>query len=274
MNKKYNFISGLPRSGSSVLASILNQNPRFTANGSDALSSYVSSIIKDMTVYHGIAEHKKSIQKRKDIIQGLFDSFYKSDNEICFNSGRSWLTQTDLLKSIFPEFKMIVCIRDVPWILDSFEKHNRETPFMLKPYYAYQKINSIYDRCDILTTSTGVVYGPLQAVRQGMFCKNTEHIFFVEYDALIKEPLITMTQIYEFLQEPWYEHDFNNVGTSFEEFDIPLNSDGLHTVRNTVEFIERQTVLPPDLWEHYDKFSFWKHELKSNTDNLNWLGYL
>jgi sulfotransferase len=45
--KTYNFISGLPRSGSTLLSSILKQNPRFTSGISDPLSSYAHSIIRD-----------------------------------------------------------------------------------------------------------------------------------------------------------------------------------------------------------------------------------
>ena len=43
--KKYNFISGLPRSGTTLLSSILKQNPRFTAGISDALQGYAGAII-------------------------------------------------------------------------------------------------------------------------------------------------------------------------------------------------------------------------------------
>ena len=56
MNKKYYFMGGLPRSGSTLLSSILNQNPRFYSGpSSPVLGAMVSTHDNFLQneLYHG-----------------------------------------------------------------------------------------------------------------------------------------------------------------------------------------------------------------------------
>lgn len=271
--RTYNFISGLPRSGTTLLSAILKQNPRFTAGISDPLAIYTDSIIRDTSTGVGL-ESTVSIDKRKEIIRGIFDSFYSDSNKVCFNSNRAWAGNTSLLAELYPNFKMICCVRDVPWVLDSFEQLNAKNPFTVKPLYHHQMLNSVYERSHMLMgnvpNSIGYVSSPLDLVKQSMFSNERNNICYVEYDTLVKSPVSSMQQIYEFLGEPWFEHDFDNVEDSYDEFDEQAKIIGLHTVRRKVEFKERQPVIPPDLWNQYDQATFWKHN-SIIKNSLNWI---
>src|SRR6056300_559281 len=141
--RKYNFISGLPRSGSTLLSSILSQNPRFTSSISDPLFGYVNSITRETETNVGLSA-LVSPEKQKTLMRGLFDSFYQDDTEVCFNTNRSWVANTSLLKQLYPDFRMIVCVREIPWILDSFERLERKNPFAIKPLYHHQQLNTVY----------------------------------------------------------------------------------------------------------------------------------
>lgn len=272
MKRKYNFISGLPRSGSTLLSSILKQNPRFTAGISDPLQSYTHSIISDTNTAVGM-EAAVPIEKRKDIIKGIFDSFYKDTNEVCFNTNRGWCGNTALLKDLFPDFKMIVCIRDIPWILDSFEILNEKNPYTIKPLYHHQAGLTVNERCRMLMGElpnfSGYVSGPLANVQQAMFCNQRDQLLFVDYNILVKFPHIVMKQIYDFLEEPFFEHDFNNVEDSYDEFDQQAKIEGLHTIRKKVEYKERRSIIPLELWNKYEQSSFWNYN-KDLVASLNW----
>lgn len=273
MAKTYHFISGLPRSGSTLLSSILKQNPRFTSGISDPLSSYAHSIIRDTNTAVGM-DAAVSIEKRREIIKDMFDSFYKNDREVCFNTNRGWTADTSLLKDLFPNFKMIVCLRDVPWILDSFEQLNAKNPYTIKPLYHHQELGNVHDRCRILMGETpnfgGYVHGPLINVQQSMFSNEIGHICYVEYDTLVQNPREVMQQIYQFLGESWYEHDFDNVEDSYDEFDVQAKIEGLHTVRRKVEYQDRRSILPGELWDRYSPMSFWKQNFDQRY-KLNWI---
>lgn len=272
--KTYHFISGLPRSGSTLLSAIFKQNPRFSAGISDPLHSYIHSIIKDTNTAVGM-DAAVPIEKRRELIKDLFNSFYKSDNEVCFNTNRSWTADTSLLKDIFPNFKMIVCLRDVAWILDSFEQLNAKNPYTIKPLYHHQELGNVHDRCRMLMSEIpnfgGYVYGPLINVQQSMFCNEVNHICYVDYDTLVKFPKHTMQGIYKFLNESWFEHDFDNVEDSYDEFDQQAKIEGLHTVRRKVEYKERRSVLPGELWDRYSPMSFWRTLPENQKMLLNWI---
>jgi sulfotransferase len=275
MFKKYHFISGLPRSGSTLLSAILKQNPKFTANISDPLQGYVHSIIKETSTAVGM-EAAVPIEKRKQLIKGLFDNFYKDGNEVCFNTSRGWSSDTALLNDIFPDFKMIVCLREIPWILDSFEQLQDKNPFTIKPLYHHQDTNNVYERSNILMGNVpnlaGYVSGPLTNVKHSMFCNEKRKLLYVEYDTLVKDPLGTMKQIYDFLEEEWYEHDFDNVEDSYDEFDSQAKIKGLHTVRRKIEYMSRQSILPPDIWQQYGPTSFWlADDFNQIKRTLNWV---
>ena len=274
MSKTYNFISGMPRSGTTLLSTILNQNPRFSAGISDPLEMYVNSVIKDTSTAVGM-EAAVSIEKRKEIIRGLFDSFYSDANEVCFNTNRGWSANTSLLDNLYPDFKMIVCLRDVPWVLDSFEQLNAKNPYTVKPLYHHQMLGTVYERCGMLMGNmpnfAGYVAGPLANVKQSMFCNERQHICYVEYDTLVKNPLSTIRQIYKFLDEPWFDHDFNNIEASYDEFDEQTKIIGLHNVRKHVEFRQRPTVLPTDLWNQFEPTTFWKYNFDEHKRSLNWI---
>ena len=43
-----------------------------------------------------------------------------------------------------------------------------------------------------------------------------------------------------------------------DAFDLALGTPGLHTVRRKVEWIERASVLPPELFNRYLNDAFWQ----------------
>ena len=47
--RRYHFISGLPRSGSTLLAAILRQNPRFSADMSGPLAGLFNTLLTEMS---------------------------------------------------------------------------------------------------------------------------------------------------------------------------------------------------------------------------------
>lgn len=273
MIRKYHFISGLPRAGSTLLSAILKQNPRFTANISDPLLMYVKGITQSTNTAAGMGA-LVNIEKRREIMRGLFSTFYSGGREVCFNTNRGWSSETGLLKDLFGDFRMVVCIRDIPWILDSFEVLNSKNPHTIKPLYHHQDLANVYERSHMLMGGipnfAGYVSGPLANTKHSMFCAERGNIFYVEYDHLVKYPGAVMEQVYKFLDEPLFQHDFSNVEDSYDEFDEGAKIDGLHRVRKQVKWIERRSILPDDLWNQYSQQSFWKTGFDQVKRELNW----
>ena len=119
--KEMFFISGLPRSGSTLLSAILKQNPEMYADISSPVQGLVTSAIDVVT--GGETNHLINEDKRKTILKGLFESYYSDVKQpTVFDTCRGWTAKTGLLKDLFPQTKIVCCVRDLFWILDSFER--------------------------------------------------------------------------------------------------------------------------------------------------------
>lgn len=273
--KKIHFISGLPRSGSTLLSSILKQNPKFTASISDPLLEFSRNIIAGVNTAVGM-QAMVSQNKQRELIRGLFDVFYNKSNDVCFNTNRGWAGYTPLMKDLYPDAKMILCVREIPWILDSFEQLNTKNPYSIKPLYHHQDLGSVYDRTKMLMGDipnfAGYVMGPIANTKQALYSNEKDRICVIEYDTLAKNPKESMQLLYQFLGEPWYEHDFDNVEDSYDEFDNQAKITGLHTVKRKVQYYSRRPILPEDLWQHYSGQSFWKNNFDHMKRQVTWIG--
>jgi sulfotransferase len=261
MHRKFHFISGLPRAGSTLLTAILKQNPRFTSGISDPLFNFVKNIDTATNIAAGMSA-LVSTDKRIEIIKSIFNSFYSGGNQVCFNTNRAWTSETAWLKSVWPDFRMIVCLRDIPWILDSFERLNSLNPHTIKPLYHHQELANVYERTHMLMGGyqnfAGYVSGPLNNVKHALHCREINQIFLMDYESLVSNPERTIKQIYDFIGEPYFQHDYNNVEASWDEFDTDAKIKGLHTIRRRVEKLDRTTVLPGDLWNQYSSSTYWR----------------
>ena len=64
--------------------------------------------------------------------------------------------------------------------------------------------------------------------------------------------------VYDFIGEPEFSHDFENIQFDATEFDARLGAPGLHDVGKSVRPTERRTILPPDLFRRVERDSFWQ----------------
>jgi sulfotransferase len=95
------------------------------------------------------------------------------------------------------------------------------------------------------------------ALRDGFYSEHSGSMLVIEYDRLVRKPLEVLRRLYDVIGEPWFEHDVDNVAFDAPEFDAALGIEGMHHVRPKVEHKPRRTVLPPDLFEKYNRHAFW-----------------
>ncbi|MCY1357563.1 hypothetical protein D9M69_440630 [compost metagenome] len=82
-------------------------------------------------------------------------------------------------------------------------------------------------------------------------------MLIIDYDLLTQAPERVLRLVYDFIDEPWFEHDFEHLAYDAPEFDQALGVAGLHKVRPKVAVQARRTILPPDLFKQYSDLSFW-----------------
>lgn len=207
--------------------------------------------------------------QRKRLVQGLFQSYYEeqADKEVIFDTNRMWCAKLPALQDLFPGSKVIACVRNVAWIMDSMERRFRANPYELTSLFNDDiERNTVYSRVDTLAQRNRLVGYPWAALKEAFYGEHAQHMLLVEYDLLAAAPQKVMPLVYQFLGQPLFEHNFDEVEYDAPEFDAPLGVHGLHKIRPKVGIESRTTILPPDLFEQYSKLSFWKDASGSRSN--------
>ena len=270
--KKYHFMGGLPRSGSTLLSSILNQNPRFESGSSSPVLPMMHTMIDHLwnnELYHAYPKPQQASQITSNIIHQWYSD---STAQIVFDKNRAWPARLDLIRGYLniKNPKIICPVRDIDEILTSFISMIRRNPFQ----EGQTKINFIDEqlvksnisltdenRCaHIAEAQGGILFEAWNAMIEGINQGNGQYMYFVDYNDLISNPEETLEGIYEFLEEDPYEHDFSNIFNKHEESD--LNTYGLgdmHKVRKELKKIspDPKDILPESILGRYKQMEFW-----------------
>jgi sulfotransferase len=252
------FISGLPRSGSTLLAALLRQNPRFEAGMSGPLAGLFGALVGEMS---GRNEFSVFItdHQRERILRGLFDDFYAERTaEVIFDTNRAWCGSMPAIARLFPDAKVIACVRELPWVVDSIERLIQRNVFSPSSIFNYSAGGTVYTRAQQVVTPDGMVGAPYDALKQACYGAQRNSLLLLQYETLTTDPAKAMQAIYAFIGEPAFEHDFDHVDYDVTEFDQRAGTPGLHTVRPTVKAEPRETLLPPDLFRRFVRDAFWR----------------
>ena len=105
---------------------------------------------------------------------------------------------------------------------------------------------------------SGTIGFALNGLKQAMYRDHARRLLLLPYDTLVSDPAAAMAAVYAFTGLPPFPHDFEAGTFDAGESDARLGTPGLHDVRRQVRAIERETILPPDLWERSEPTSIWR----------------
>ena len=194
-------------------------------------------------------------------LRGLFDAYYadRAPVPVVFDTNRQWCARMPALHDLFPQAKVIACVRNVAWIMDSLERVYRANPFEnTKLFNDDVERNTVYSRVETLGQRNRLVGYAWSALKEAYYGEHADSMLVVDYDLLSQAPERVMRLVYEFIGEPWFEHDFEHLSYDAPDFDDALGVSGLHRVKPKVELQPRRTILPPDLFEQFAHMSFWR----------------
>jgi sulfotransferase len=260
MQNGIHFISGLPRSGSTLLAALLRQNPRFHAGMTSPVGGLYLALLGEMSGRNEFAVFLDERQRRA-VLSGIFDACYRDihPTKVVFDTNRAWCAKLSGLAELFPEARVICCVRHMSWIIDSIERMIQRNPFELSKIFNYDPSGTVYSRAEGVAGATGFVGYAYNALKEAYFGAEASRLILIQYDSLTRRPKETLHQLYETLGEPHFEHDFEKVVyEDAAEFDARIGTPGLHAVAPQVRATERETVLPPDLFRRFEGDNFWR----------------
>jgi sulfotransferase len=181
-----------------------------------------------------------------------------------FDTNRAWTGKAALLSTLYPESRIICCVREIGWIIDSIENMLRQHPLQPSRMLNFQTGSSVYGRAETLMNSdNGLIGLAWSSLRQAWFSEYAKRLIVINYDKLVREPQLIVKRLYEELHEPLFQHDFNHVIYDEPDYDASMGMPGLHKVREKVEYQKREPCIPPDIFAKYADAGFW---LKSDMN--------
>jgi sulfotransferase len=261
VQNRLHFISGLPRSGSTLLAALLRQNPRFVAG----MSSPVYAVFRSMLAETS-ARNEGSVfidnDVRKRLLAAVFDAFYAevAPETVIFDTNRGWTTKLPALVELFPDAKVICCVRNPAMVLNSVERLVRRNAYEVSGIFNFDSGGTVYSRVEGLVSAAGMFGFAYNALREAVYGEQSDRLLLVRYETLTTNPLGTLAAVYGFIGEELHPHDPKHIEPCYDmiEFDARLGTPGLHDVGRSVEARERATILPPDLFLRFQKDAFWE----------------
>ena len=254
MDRTFHFIAGLPRSGSTLLAAILRQNPCIRAGVQSPVSPMVKALIKAASV----SEHAVFVsdEQRLRLIGAIFTGYYDSSTSerIVFDSNRAWCGLMDVLAKILPASRVVCCVRSPAWILDSFERRVQARQTVFPKMFEHDSNNTVYERVDAMMK--GVVGQSIRSFRQAWFGEHAHKLIVVRYDSLVADPARVLRELYLGIAEPCFRHAFEQVEYDSPELDFVVGLPDLHKVTGPVQARPRTTILPPEIFAQFDN-EFW-----------------
>lgn len=272
MRNGIHFISGLPRSGSTLLSAILRQNQKLHANISSGVGALVTSTLRDMSQGNESAPFFDDARKLA-VLRGAIEGYYHDvhPERTVIDTNRMWCSKLSLMDRLYPDARVICCVRDMEWVYDSVESLIQRNALDLSKIFGFEAGGTCYDRFEQLNRSSGMIGFAWAALRQGFFGPHASKMMLLTYETLTERPARAMQEVYRFLGLPEYRHDFDNIDFQVEmvhAFDTSLGTPGLHSVGGKVEARKRMPVLPPDLFDRASNDSFWKRKDLINPHNV------
>lgn len=265
--KRILYVTGLPRSGSTILCQLLAQHPEIysTAHSSplchalDTLrrrlsddSFFLAQLDVDFDLVYG---------RLHSAMRAFMDGWFaESDRDVVVDKNRGWLGMVETVRALDPDFRMLVCVRELDQIYGSIESRHQETILIDFPDHLAGR--SRYARADALFAPNGVVGRPLRALQsvQDLPTEIQESLFFVVFEDLTSEPQRVLDGIWRWAGVSPAAIDTDALDLRPQESDSHYRFKYPHSVRTAIEPPPRHDVperIRKDIRKNFRWFERW-----------------
>ncbi len=237
MLEKIFFQSSLPRAGSTLLQNVMAQNPDFYVTPTSGLLELLYSARANYTNSPEFKAQDTELMDKawkgfcSNAVNGYFNSI--TDKKYALDKSRGWGIHYNFLNFFYPNPKIICMVREPVDIFCSFEKKFRANQ---------QKDAGVVNHAQAIGTTTekridywadprqpiGMAFERLYQIQKEGIDKQ---MLFVRYENLASTPDIQMKRIYEYLELPYFQHDWNNIEQTTKEDDEVYGIYGDHIIK-------------------------------------------
>ena len=196
----------MPRSGNTLFASVINQNPEIAATANSITLEIMKDLflLKETDVFQNFPDH----QSLDNVLDSVYENYYKDwPQKIIIDRGPV-MTKDNLSlmqKHYTQPFKCIILLRNVMDVLASYMQWYTENPNAFPNKYG----KTDEEKLSVIMNKNGAVAKELIAIQNAYNYPDMCH--FVRYDDMVANPEQEFRKIYEFIEEPYYPHYFDNL---------------------------------------------------------------
>ena len=237
-DKEYHFLVGLPRSGSTVLASILNQNPDIYVTPTSPMLDVTVAMQKAWRENSSVKANYYEEQAR-NLTKAILPAFWQHRSErIIIDKCRSWAKNMPTASSLFGyPVKAIFTDRDLPSIMASWLT-------LLKQNFGNIAAKNIELNGCRITNDNLMAELWFSYIKECMEFRSAikkdapNQFIIINYDELIRNPHQELLRIENFLSLPSWTYQFDNIVNDTVDDDlVAWGITGLHTIRPKLEKI-------------------------------------
>lgn len=274
MNKNLIMLSGIPRSGSQVLASLLNQHPDIHATTTSPVIDLLDIVDKNWINVSAALTDRHPAQYG-NIISGILSGAYQHiDESIVIDKNRLWPRFGPLMKSVLGHKPKIICtIRPIPEILSSFilliNKNSHKTTYIDQALIDLNLPINTKNRCKILWEN--YLIHPYTSLRIGYQSTDVD-LCIVSYDEIVTQSQFVADKICNFIGISTFDVELSKLQAMNENDDFHGGLEGLHAVRSQMKrtSLRPEHVIGHDLTNFYTEMNldFWSKPAPSGTKYL------
>jgi|APGre2960657373_1045057.scaffolds.fasta_scaffold13880_4 sulfotransferase len=254
--KQLFFLSGLARSGSTLIGSILNQNPNiYVSPTSPLMDLFCLTEIDYQKMDQQYTYDKQTVVN--NLHKVLASTFYQHiDKPYVMDKHRGWPKNINQIKQYITDSPKIICTyRPIAEIICSFIKLMDSDPNNVIDKTLRERGLEInrYNRAMLLWYEYAT--DPYESLKYGLE-NHRENILVISYDDIVNDVENQLVRIYGFLEIPEYTHTFDNISNTCNEAkDTAWGFEGLHDIRSSISKTSNdpKTVLGKDLYEFFVK---------------------
>lgn len=262
--KNFVMLSGIPRSGSQVLSSMLNQHEQIYSTTTSPLADMIG-ILADQWPNISQSVLDRHPDQFANMVKGLMDGAYKHiDKTIVVDKNRLWPKYHSFLQDFFEYKPKIICtVRSIPDVLSSYilliERNQNKITYIDQDLINLNLPINNKNRCKILWEK--YITHPYTSLRVGYNSGNLD-LLFVEYDDIVNNSQQTIDRICNFVGVESYQINKENLQPMDENDEYHGGLTGLHQVRARLSKVSPapEQVIGHDLANHYRsmKLEFWR----------------
>lgn len=260
-------MSGLQRSGNTLLASILNQNPDIYVSPSSSMMGLIGAAMGQLNSPQNI-----DYERSNDIVNvahGIGDLYYASkDQQYIGDKNHWWCIQSNIDMLLMAGYKpKVICpVRDVLEVLASFNTLIEKDPGNKNNVIDQGTLAETFPnkpmadrRAEYLMQSKMDMPILLNGLKTALLPEYKDMFLFLEYNDIVDKTESVVQRIHDFVEIPDFHYSYTGL-----KHDMPRSSlTGINNLHKVRPEIKRVSVDPADIYlpetiQRYSNLEFWR----------------